>query len=95
MDTLETHDNRWFIDSWQHLMGALDEMLADARGNAASLEGATGKVDELLRQAEAERSATEATLRDFEGRRHQLAVTLDALQRELAISGLPLRGDIS
>ncbi len=95
MDMPEPHDNRWFIDNWQHLMGALDTMLADARGNAASLEGATGKVGELLQQAETERSAAEATLRDLEGRRHQLAVTLDALQRELAVAGVPLRGEIS
>ena len=95
MDMPEQHDNRWFIDNWQHLMGALDNMLADARGNAASLEGATSQVGELLQQAETERFAAEATLRQFEGHQHQVAVTLDALQRELAVAGVPLRGEIS
>lgn len=95
MDAPQQHHNRWFIDNWQHLIGALDDMLADVRSNAASLEDATGKVGELLQQAETERSAAEATLHTFEQHRHQLAVTLDALQRELALAGVPLRGEIS
>lgn len=95
MDMPEQHDNRWFIDTWQHLMGALDNILADARGNASSLEGAADKVGQLLQQAEAERSTAEETFRTFEAHRHQLAVTLEALQRELAVAGVPLRGEIS
>ncbi len=95
MDMPQQQDNRWFIDNWQHVMGSLDEMLNDARGNTASIEGSAGKVGELLKQAEGERAAAEAALHTFEEHRQQLATTLDALQRELAVAGVPLRGVIS
>ena len=29
----------WYIDNWQHLMGALDTVLDDARSNAAAIPG--------------------------------------------------------
>jgi hypothetical protein len=85
----------WYIDSWQHLMGALDSVLDDARGNAATIPDAHGAIDALLSRAEQQRSAAEAALRELAARRRELAAILDEMQRELAVAGVPLRGEIS
>ena len=89
----DTH--MFFQQSWQHLMGSLDVVLEDARANAASLQQSHAAIDALLSQAEHERNAAEAALHELAARREQLAATLDAMQRELAVAGLPLRGEIT
>lgn len=85
----------WYIENWQHLMGALDAALEDARGNAALLRERPAEIDALLARAEQERAAAETVLHDLAERRRQLAATLDEVQRDLAIAGVPLRGEIS
>ena len=87
--------NQWFIDNWQHLMGPLDALLDDARRNAATLPATEPEIDALIRRAEEERAAAEATLRAFAAERARLATTLDEVQRALAVAGVPLRGEIS
>ena len=87
--------DRWYIDSWQHLMGALDTVLDDARANAATLQDTNAEIGGLLSKAEAERAAAVAALKELERRRNEMAETLDAMQRELAVAGVPLRGEIS
>ncbi len=84
-----------FQNSWQHLMGALDAALEDARGNAALLRERPAKIDALLARAEQERAAAETVLHELAERRRQLAATLDEVQRDLAVAGVPLRGEIS
>jgi hypothetical protein len=84
----------WFRDSWMHLMGNVDEMLADARGNAAELDDRSS-VQVLMEQAEQQRIAAEAALYAFSEQRQALLETLDHVQRELAVAGHPLRGEIS
>jgi hypothetical protein len=84
----------WFRDSWMHLMGNVDELLADARGNAAEL-GDSSSVRALLEQADEQRAAAEAALHVFNRQRQAMLVTLDHVQRELAVAGHPLRGEIS
>lgn len=85
----------WYVEHWQHLMGSLDAMLADARGNAAMLRESHTEIDRLLAKAEAERAAAEAALKELAERRRALAETLDEMQRELAVAGIPIRGEIS
>lgn len=85
----------WYIDSWQHLMGALDAVLDDARSNAAALTEPHPAIDRLLSAAAAQRAAAAAELRELDTRRSKLAGTLDELQRELAVAGVPLRGEAS
>jgi chromosome segregation ATPase len=87
--------DRWYIDNWQHLMGALDTVLDDARSNAATIPGSHTRIDELLSRAERQRSAAEAALRELAARRQELTETLNEVQRELAVAGVPLRGEIS
>ena len=85
----------WYIENWQHLMGTLDAALADARGNAALLRERSPAIDALLARAEQERAAAETILHDLADKRRQLTATLDEVQRELAVAGVPLRGEIS
>ncbi len=85
----------WYIDNWQHLMGALDTVLDDARSNAAAIPGSHAAIDELLSKAARQRSAAEAALRELASRRQELSETLNEIQRELAVAGVPLRGEIS
>jgi hypothetical protein len=91
----EHNDNRWFIDSWQHLMGGLDAMMHDVRDNVGALPTPSERLGELLQEAETERTAVEHMLQDLQARRARWSTTLDALQRELAAAGLPLRGEIT
>ncbi len=88
-------DNLFFHQSWQHLMGALDAVLEDARGNAASLGEAHGSIDHLLARAEQEREAASAAMHELVARREAMAETLNEMQRQLAVAGVPLRGEIS
>ncbi len=55
----------WYIDSWQHLMGALDDVLDDVRSNAASLRESHPGIDRLLSTAEEQRAAAEVALREL------------------------------
>ena len=91
----QPNDPLFFHQSWQHLMGALDRMLEDAQGNAATLTQPEGEIARLLARAEQERAACEEMLRELVIKREQLAATLDQVQRELAIAGVPLRGEIT
>lgn len=84
---------RWFTENWTQYMGNTDELLDDIRRHAAQLQNQ--KIDELLRQAEEQRAAAEEGLRAFGARRQSLLDTLDALQSELAVAGLPIRGEVS
>ena len=92
---MSTDDPLFLQQSWQHLMGPLDTVLDDARSNAATIRDSHGAIDALLSRAEQQRSAAEAALREFAARRQELAETLNEIQRELAIAGVPLRGEIS
>ena len=85
----------FFQNSWQHLMGPLDAILDDARRNAAALPQPNASIASLLARAEQERAAAEEALRDLERRRGDLSAILDEVQRELAVAGVPLRGEIS
>ena len=85
----------WYIDNWQHLMGALDTVLDDARSNAAAIPGPHAAIDALLSKAARQRSVAEPALRELAARRQELSETLNEIQRELAIAGVPLRGEIS
>ena len=91
----QPNDPLFFQQSWQHLMGALDRMLDDAQGNAATLTRPEGEIGQLLARAGQERAACEEMLRELVIKREQLAATLDQVQRELAIAGVPLRGEIT
>ena len=88
-------DGLFFHQSWQHLMGALDTVLEDARANAASLGETHGSLDELLSRAEREREGASAALHELVSRREAMAETLNEMQRQLAVAGVPLRGEIS
>ena len=85
----------WYIDTWQHLMGSLDAVLDDARGNAATIRESHAAIEDLLGRAEQERAAAEAALHDLAAKRQRLSDTLDEMQRQLALAGVPLRGEIS
>ncbi len=86
--------NVWFRDSWMHSMGDIDELLADVRSNAAELDDKS-TIYTLLDQAEFQRAAAEAALHNLGAQRQALMDILDQVQRELATSGHPLRGEIS
>lgn len=85
----------WYIDTWQHIMGSLDSVLDDARGNAASLRQSHTDIDRLLQRAEHECEQADAALRELAARRREMVSALDEAQRELAMAGVPLRGEIS
>lgn len=87
------HDS-WVLESWTHLMGQTDELLADIRRMLAELPQAE-TLGPLLAQAEQQREAALATLHHLAAQRAALLATLDALHRELAVQGRPLRGEIS
>ena len=93
--TVSTDDTLFFQQSWQHLMGSLDTMLDDARANAATLTESRPAIDELLARAEVQHQAAETALRELAAQRTKLAATLDEVQRELAVAGVPLRGEIT
>ena len=92
---MSTDDDLFFQNTWQHLMGSLDAVLDDARGNAATIRESHAAIEGLLGRAEQERAAAETALHDLADRRRQLSETLDEMQRELALAGVPLRGEIS
>ena len=85
----------WYIDTWQHIMGSLDAVLEDARSNAASLRQSHTDIERLLAKAERERERADAALRELAARRSEMVTALDEVQRELAVAGLPLRGEIT
>ena len=92
---MSTDDRLFFQQSWEHLMGSLDKMLDDVRSNAAMLRHSDAAVENLLAEAEQKRSAAEAALQELAARRSELSGTLDEMQRLLAVSGVPLRGEIT
>ena len=92
---MSTDDSFFFQQSWQHLMGSLDTMLDDARANAGTLAESSPAIAGLLARAEAQRQAAETALRELMAQRTELAATLDEVQRELAVAGVPLRGEIT
>ena len=83
-----------FRDAWIHLMGDADQLLADARSNAAELTDDQA-LQLLLTRAEHQRTAAEAALLTFHEQRQTLVDMLDHIQQELAVAGRPLRGEIS
>ena len=85
--------DQWLTENWAQIMGGADELLNDVRHNAAEVQNET--ITALLRRAEQQRTATEDALRAFGDQRHGLLQTLDELQRELAVAGHPLRGEVS
>lgn len=85
--------DQWLTENWAQIMGGADELLDDVRHNAAEVDNET--IAALLQQAEQQRAATEEALRAFGNQRHALLQTLDDLQRELAVAGHPLRGEVS
>jgi hypothetical protein len=84
---------RWFTDSWTQLMGGTDELLREIRHNAAAVNNE--QIGQLLVQAERQRDTLHATLGDFGAQRHELLRLLDDIQRELAVAGRPVTGEIS
>ncbi len=88
-------DDMFIHTSWQHLMGALEAVLEDARGNAATIRQAHEGIDRRLAQAEEQCADAKAALRQLAAKRRELAATLEEVQRELAVAGVPLRGEIS
>jgi hypothetical protein len=92
---MQSPTDRTFQQQWQQSMGALDSILDDARANVHNLARPDASLADLLRQAEGERAAAEATLRRFAEQREQLALTLEEVQRQVAVAGVPLRGEIS
>ena len=87
-------DQASYQQSWLHLMGSHDELLHEARVTATNIEERSPDIEELLGEVEGERAAAEAAFREFMNHREQFAHAIDRLQRELAIAGLPLKGDI-
>lgn len=84
---------RWFIEHWEQLMSGADEIMHEIRQSAAQIHN--DRVQELLQQAEQQRTATEAALRHFGEQQQALMQTIDQLQTELAVAGRPLRGEVS
>jgi hypothetical protein len=91
---MSTGDQTFYQQSWLHLMGALDDILAEARSNGADLQPTEPDIARLLDEAAHQHSVVETAFRDFMGQREQLSHLLDRLQRELAVAGVPLKGDI-
>jgi uncharacterized protein CbrC (UPF0167 family) len=87
-------NDTWFRESWMHLMGDVDQLLGDVQRNAGELDS-DDSMQALIMEAEQQRSAAEAALRAFHEQRHALLQTLDRIQRDLAVAGRPLRGEIS
>lgn len=85
----------WYIDTWQHIMGSLDAVLDDARSNAASIQQSNAAIEQLLARAAEDRAAADSALRALAEKRRDMAATLEEVQRELAVAGVPLRGEIS
>ena len=90
-----SEDHLFFQQSWQHLMGSLDAILEDAQANAATLTQSRAAIGGLLSRATVQREAAVAALHTVIARRKELAATLDEIQRELAVAGVPLRGEIT
>jgi hypothetical protein len=86
--------NAWLIESWTHLMGHTDDLLADIRSMVAETPDA-GAIAEVLSRAEQQRADAMATLETLARQRDALQQTLDELQSQLAINGRPLRGEVS
>jgi len=87
-------NDTWFRDAWIHLMGDADQLLADARSNAAELND-NQALQQLLTRAEHQRTAVHAALLTFHEQRQTLVDMLDHIQQELAVAERPLRGEIS
>ena len=85
--------DRWLTENWTQFMSGADDLLQDIRHNADELDNDT--INNLLKQAEQQRTEAEATLRAFSERRQALLQALDRLQSELAVAGRPLRGEVS
>lgn len=86
--------NAGFTEDRVQLMGEIEALLSEARTNAATVQRAE-RVQELLRQAEQQYTATEQALHVFTDQRHALLKTLQQLQVELAVAGRPVTGEIS
>ena len=84
---------RWHTENWSQLMSGSDELLSEIRQHAAQV--GSPKLDELVRRADEQRAAAEATFETLESQRQALIETLDQLQSELAIAGRPLTGEVS
>jgi hypothetical protein len=91
---MSTGDHAYYQQSWLHLMGAVDELLEEARANAGQLEPADPALVKRIAEAGRERAAAEAAFQGFMERRERLMHMLDQIQGELAVAGLPLKGDI-
>jgi hypothetical protein len=91
---MSSGDHAAYQQSWLHLMGPLDELLEQARDNGSQLEHSEPALVRLLSEAAQQRDETEAAFIAFMDHRERLAHLLDRLQRELAMAGLPLKGDI-
>ena len=89
------NDSPAFRKSWEHVMGPLDRVLDDTRANIAMLEDPHPAIGELMERAERERAAAAHIFHELIAHRETLARALDDLQRELAVAGAPLRGEIS
>ena len=86
------HD-RWLNENWTQFMSGPEQLIAEARQKAHELHN--DKIAALLEEAEQQRTAAEATLREFGEQRHALLETLDTLQSELAVAGRPFQGEVS
>ncbi len=84
----------WLIESWTHLMGHTDDLLADIRSMVAETPNA-GELEALLSRAEQQRADAMTTLQQLAAQRDALQRTLDDLQSRLAVNGRPLRGEVS
>ena len=85
--------DRWFTENWGQLMSGTEELMHDVRHNAAIVK--QPRIQQLLERAEIQRDTAEATLRALGEQRQSLLDTLDELQRELAVAGRPLQGEVS
>lgn len=86
------HD-RWLNENWTQFMSGPEQLITEARQKASELHN--DKITALLDEAEQQRTAAEAALREFGEQRHALLQTLDTLQSELAVAGRPLQGEVS
>lgn len=85
--------DRWFTEEWTQTMSNVDELLQEARQNAAHVQDQ--QVQALLQQAEQQHGAAREALQAFGARRQTLLETLDELQSALAVAGRPMRGEVS
>ncbi len=86
------HD-RWLNENWTQFMSGPDQLITEAQQKASELNNDT--ITTLLSEAEQQRTAAEAALREFGEQRHALLETLNRLQSELAVAGRPLQGEVS